>query len=114
MPEPLRYANPTCSKWRLPLTIRHIDVPDYHASPHHLDRYGSEFTFRLNEGDMKNHTMERLASLFSAAIGKRLTLSKAGQTAMVGNPSTKLHQAEAHRTRLLRRLVKEKLSAKSR
>jgi len=45
----------------------------HHASPKHLDRYVSEFTFRLNDGDVKRHTMERLASLFSAAIGKRLT-----------------------------------------
>lgn len=45
----------------------------HHASPKHLDRYVSEFTFRLNEGDVKRHTMERLASLFSAAIGQRLT-----------------------------------------
>ena len=48
----------------------------HHASPKHLDRYVSEFTFRLNEGDVKNHTMERLASLFSAAIGKRLTYAE--------------------------------------
>jgi len=45
----------------------------HHASPKHLDRYVSEFTFRLNEGDVKRHTMERLSSLFSAAIGQRLT-----------------------------------------
>lgn len=48
----------------------------HHASPKHLDRYVSEFTFRLNEGDVKNHTMKRLASLFSAAIGKRLTYAE--------------------------------------
>ena len=48
----------------------------HHASPKHLDRYVSEFTFRLNEGDVSRHTMERLASLFSAAIGKRLTYAE--------------------------------------
>lgn len=48
----------------------------HHASPKHLNRYVSEFTFRLNEGDVKNHTMERLASLFGAAIGKRLTYAE--------------------------------------
>lgn len=45
----------------------------HHASPKHLDRYVSEFAFRLNEGDVKRHTLDRLASLFSAAIGRRLT-----------------------------------------
>lgn len=45
----------------------------HHASPKHLHRYVGEFTFRLNEGDVKHHTLDRLASLFSAAIGRRLT-----------------------------------------
>jgi transposase-like protein len=45
----------------------------HHASPKHLHRYVGEFAFRLNEGDVKRHTLDRLASLFSAAIGRRLT-----------------------------------------
>lgn len=45
----------------------------HHASPKHLDRYVSEFTFRLNEGDVKHHTLTRLGSLFDAAIGRRIT-----------------------------------------
>lgn len=45
----------------------------HHASPKHLNRYVDEFTFRLNDGNVKRHTMERLASLFLASIGKRLT-----------------------------------------
>jgi transposase-like protein len=45
----------------------------HHASPKHLHRYVGEFAFRLNEGDVSRHTMERLASLFGAAIGRRLT-----------------------------------------
>lgn len=45
----------------------------HHASEKHLTRYVDEFTFRLNEGNVKRHTMERLASLSAAAIGKRLT-----------------------------------------
>jgi hypothetical protein len=32
-----------------------------------------EFTFRLNDGDVKRHTLERLASLVSASFGPRLT-----------------------------------------
>jgi transposase-like protein len=45
----------------------------HHASPKHLHRYVGEFTFRLNDGDVKRHTLERLASLVSAAFGPRLT-----------------------------------------
>ena len=35
--------------------------------------YVNEFTFRLNEGNVKRPTMDRLNSLVKAAIGKRLT-----------------------------------------
>lgn len=45
----------------------------HHVSPKHLHRYVDEFTFRLNEGDVKRHTLERLASLVSASFGPRLT-----------------------------------------
>ncbi len=45
----------------------------HHASPKHLHRYVDEFTFRLNDGDVKRHTLERLASLVSASFGPRLT-----------------------------------------
>lgn len=45
----------------------------HHASPKHLHRYVDEFAFRLNDGDVKRHTMDRLDSLFDAAVGKRLT-----------------------------------------
>ena len=39
----------------------------------HMARYVNEFTFRLNEGNVKIHTLKRLDSLVSGAIGKRLT-----------------------------------------
>lgn len=45
----------------------------HHASKKHLARYVNEFTFRLNEGDVKRHTLERLASLVTACFGQRLT-----------------------------------------
>ena len=45
----------------------------HHASPKHLHRYVNEFTFRLNDGDVKRHTMDRIASLLDASVGKRLT-----------------------------------------
>ena len=39
----------------------------------HMARYVDEFTFRLNEGNVKRPTMQRLESLVKGAIGKRLT-----------------------------------------
>jgi len=45
----------------------------HHASPKHLHRYVGEFAFRLGDGDVSRHTMDRLASLFAACIGQRLT-----------------------------------------
>jgi transposase-like protein len=46
----------------------------YHkASPKHLGRYVNEFTFRLNAGDVKRHTLERLDSFIDAVTGKRIT-----------------------------------------
>lgn len=48
----------------------------HHASRKHLARYVDEFTFRLNDGNVRNHTLERLNSLLDAAIGKRLTYAR--------------------------------------
>ncbi|MGH6931669.1 MAG: transposase, partial [Dongiaceae bacterium] len=45
----------------------------HHASDKHLARYVNEFTFRLNDGDVKRHTLERLASLVQAAFGRHIT-----------------------------------------
>lgn len=46
----------------------------YHqVSKKHLSRYVDEFTFRLNAGDVKRHTLERLDSFVDAIAGKRLT-----------------------------------------
>ena len=46
----------------------------YHqVSPKHLERYVDEFSFRLNEGNVKNHTMTRLNSFVKGTAGKRLT-----------------------------------------
>jgi transposase-like protein len=46
----------------------------YHQiSPKHLSLYVNEFTFRLNSGDVKRHTLERLDSFVLAIVGKRLT-----------------------------------------
>lgn len=46
----------------------------YHQiSKKHLPRYVNEFTFRLNDGDVKRHTLSRLDSFVDAIVGKRLT-----------------------------------------
>lgn len=45
----------------------------HHASPKHLHRYGDEFTFRLNEGNVERHTLDRLDSFVTNVVGKRLT-----------------------------------------
>src|SRR5580658_2729773 len=45
----------------------------HHASPKHLGRYVDEFSFRLNEGNVKNHTLTRLDSFVEGAAGKCLT-----------------------------------------
>jgi hypothetical protein len=35
-----------------------------------------EFTFRLNEGDVKRHTLERLNSFVDRVRGKRITYAR--------------------------------------
>jgi transposase-like protein len=45
----------------------------HHASPKHLARYVDEFSFRLNGGNVKRHTWNRLDSFVNAVAGKRLT-----------------------------------------
>ena len=49
----------------------------YHQVSHkHLDKYVGEFTFRLNEGNVRIDTIDRLASLVSASAGKRMTYER--------------------------------------
>jgi|GEM_PF-992443 len=38
-----------------------------------LGRYVDEFTFRLNDGNVKRHTMQRLDSLAWSTVGRRIT-----------------------------------------
>lgn len=45
----------------------------HHASPKHLGRYVDEFTFRLNDGTVKRHTLDRLDSFIKQTAGKRIT-----------------------------------------
>lgn len=49
----------------------------YHkASKKHLRRYVDEFAFRLNDGKVARHTLERLNSFVDAVAGKRLTYAR--------------------------------------
>lgn len=48
----------------------------HHASKKHLHRYVDEFTFRLNEGNVKRHTLERLDSFVAATAGRGITYKK--------------------------------------
>lgn len=48
----------------------------HHASPKHLARYVDEFSFRLNEGNVRRHTWDRLDSFVDAVAGKRLTYKR--------------------------------------
>jgi transposase-like protein len=45
----------------------------HHVSPDHLGRYTNEFAFRLSEGNVRRHTLNRLDSLTLGTAGKRLT-----------------------------------------
>ena len=45
----------------------------HHASPKHIGRYVNEFTFRLNDGNVKRQTIDRLNSMIAACVGRRIT-----------------------------------------
>jgi len=45
----------------------------HHASKKHIGRYVNEFTWRLNEGNVARHSLERLASFVDAVSGRRIT-----------------------------------------
>jgi hypothetical protein len=48
----------------------------HQVSAKHLSRYVDEVAFRLNAGNVKQHTMERLDSFVAAVDGKRLTYAR--------------------------------------
>lgn len=49
----------------------------YHqVSEKHLGRYVNEFAFRLNDGNVKRHTLQRLDSFVDATSRKRLTYER--------------------------------------
>lgn len=48
----------------------------HHCSDKHLGRYVNEFAFRLNDGNVRRHTLDRLASFVDATVGNRLTYAQ--------------------------------------
>lgn len=48
----------------------------HHASPKHIGRYVNEFTFRLNDGNVRRQTLARLDSFIAACAGRRITYAE--------------------------------------
>lgn len=48
----------------------------HHASKKHIGKYIDEFTFRLNEGNVRRHSLDRLDSFVAAVAGRRLTYKR--------------------------------------
>lgn len=49
----------------------------YHSfSEKHLQRYVNEFAYRLNEGNVRIHTMDRIDALLRKTAGKRITYAR--------------------------------------
>ena len=48
----------------------------HQVSAKHLSRYVDEVSFRLNAGNVKQHTLDRLDSFVAAVDGKRLTYAR--------------------------------------
>ena len=65
------HTNGIESVWAL--LKRGIHGTFHHISVKHLDRYVSEFAFRLNEGNVKVDTIDRMKSIVKNVGNKRLT-----------------------------------------
>ena len=65
----MAHTNGIESVWAV-LKRGHDDVY-HHFSRKYLQRYVNEFAFRLNEGNIKVHTMDRIESLMNRFVGKQ-------------------------------------------
>ena len=45
----------------------------HHCSDKHLGRYVDEFAFRLNDGNVRRHTLARLNSFVDSTVGNHIT-----------------------------------------
>jgi hypothetical protein len=63
---------------RLKAGVTLLDCPPWVPEEfgNYIDDYVDEFTWRLNEGNVANHTTERLDSFVDATVGKRLTYKR--------------------------------------
>ena len=66
----LAHTNGIESVWAV--LKRGLEGTFHQVSVKHLDRYVSEFAFRLNEGNCQVDTADRMKALFGAMVGKRL------------------------------------------
>jgi len=48
----------------------------HHFSVRHLQRYVDEFAFRLNNGNVKFFTFDRIGASINSVVGRRLTYSE--------------------------------------
>jgi len=70
----MAHTNGIESVWAV---LKHGYNGAYHnMSTKHLRRYVNEFSFRLNEGDVKIHTLDRINSLIDQTVAKRLTYAE--------------------------------------
>ena len=56
----------------------------HHFSDNHIERYVNEFVFRLNEANVKIHTLDRIESMIMGGFGKRLTYKRLIGKELVG------------------------------
>lgn len=72
-----RNTPPDTREWlgvAAPLIFTSSSCPVAHQfSQKHLQRYVDEFAYRLNEGNVRVHTMDRIDALIGKTLGVRLT-----------------------------------------
>jgi len=74
MPSSVRCGGEVMTRSYLPMDSKRGYNGVYHNfSRKHLSKYINEFSFRLNEGNVRVDTQDRLDSLFSAMQGKTIT-----------------------------------------
>lgn len=62
-----------------------------------MRRYVNAFVFRLNEGNVRNHTMVRLDHIIRNAVGKRITYKElTADASQVDAPAVSLSMEAAY------------------